>query len=322
MAVNLPSSLQDKTTGWQKLIAFGIMGGVAFSVLKMLALALPTILLAAQSLFWLAIMAIVFGLPTLYIITNPLVIWGGFKTLSWNFTKFLIKMDPLSVMDRYVDYLGKKLNGLNEAIVGLSGKKEKLQRKIDNLNSNIRDNQKLGKAALEQGQKAAAGTYGVKMTTDRGTLTLLSPLLQRADTNLTLMQNLSENWATSIEQLKYQIGAKREEYDIIKDTFKGLKTAEDFINSGSDAAKLYGQSVIELENSVTAKIGYIDEFERKSKSLMTNISIEKQANMDSGLAELQQLMEGGQLELPTNFDIPNAKVAVPVSGKGRFNLNN
>lgn len=318
----LPNSLTDKTTGWQKGLAVALMAGTAWlGILAINALA-PTILLAMQNIVYLTIGAVVIGLPALYCITNPLVVWGFFKTLSWNFTKFLIKMDPLSVMDRYVEYLGKKLNGLGEAIETLTGKRDKLERKIDDLNDSVEKNNRFGKAALEQGKKAEAGTYGIKIQTDRSTLNLLMPLKQRADKNLELMQQLSENWATSIEQLKYQIAGKRAEYEIIKETYKGLKTAEDFVNSDSDAAKLYGQGVLELENQVTQKMGYIEEFERKSKSLMSNISIEKQANMDAGLTELQDYMQNGQLMLPDfSAAIPGAKVAV-LTGKSKFGLTN
>lgn len=320
--MELPASLKDKTTGWQKVVAFGLMAGVGYLGFVILAAMLPTLIAAAESLVLLVGMAIVFGLPALYMITNPLVVWGFFKTLAWNFTKFMIKMDPLSVMDRYVEYLRKKLKGLGVAIEILTGKRDKLSRKIDDLNVTITENVKFGKAAQSQGQNAAAGTYGIKIQTDRSTLNLLTPLLARANKNLDLMQRLAENWGVSIEQLTYQIQGKRAEYEIISETFKGLKTAEDFINSDNDAAKLYGQSVIELENQVTQRMGYIEEFERKSKGLMTNISIEKQANMDAGLAELQSYMEGGQLMLPDfsqNIQLPAAKEYATVPGS-KFGL--
>ena len=321
--MGLPASLQDKTTGWQKGIAFALMGGTAYLIFMLLAAALPTLIAAAQSLVLLVGMAIVFGLPALYMITNPLVVWGFFKTLAWNFTKFLIKMDPLSVMDRYVEYLKKKIEGLGKAIEGLTGKRDKLSRKIDELNDTIAENTKFGKAAVAQGKNAAAGTYGIKIQTDRSTLNLLTPLLQRANRNLELMQQLSENWSTSVEQLTYQIQGKRAEFEIISETYKGLKTAEDFVNSDSTAAKLYGQSVLELENQVTQRMGYIEEFERKSKGLMSNISIEKEANMDAGLAELQQTMESGQLMLPDfsqSIQLPTATQFATVPAGGKFKL--
>jgi phage shock protein A len=319
----LPSSLKDKTTGWQKGLAIAMMLGIVYVGAVTVNYFAPTILLAMQNIVYLTIGGIVIGLPALYCITNPLVVWGFFKTLSWKLTSFLIKMDPLSVMDRYVEYLQNKLAGLGEAITVLTGKRDKLDRKIEDLNKSIQENNRYGKAALEAGRNSEASVYGVKIQTDKSTLNLLTPLKQRADKNLELMQKLEENWATSIEQLKYQIQGKRAEYEIIKETFKGLKTAEDFINSDNDAAKLYGQSVLELENQVTQKMGYIEEFERKSKGIMSNIAIEKQANMDAGLAELQQYMQTTNLMLP-DFGGSSAPVGLKAepAKATRFNFNN
>lgn len=315
----LPSNI-DKTNLGQKIFAGMLLAGaICLIVLAVNAIA-PTLILFMKNIYWLVGLGTPLAIAALYIVFNPLVVWGFFKTLSWDFTKFLIKMDPLSVMDRYVEYLSKKLKGLGVAVELLTGKRDKLKRKIDDLNASIMQNSKYGKAALEQNKKAEAGTYGVKIQTDKSTLGLLTPLLERANKNLDLMQQLAENWSTGIEQLKYQIAGKRSEYEIIKETFKGLKTAEDFVNSDNDAAKLYGQSVIELENQVTQKMGYIEEFERKSKGLMSSISIEKQANMDAGLSEIQSYMENGNLMLPdftntTDASFTELKPTLPASGK-------
>lgn len=300
----LPSSLTDKTTGWQKVVAFGLMGGVAYLIFTLLAAALPTILLAAQSLFWLTVIGIVFGLPTLYCVTNPLMVWGFFKTLAWNFTKFLIKMDPLSVMDRYVEYLAKKLKKLGESITVLLGKKEKGERELATLEESYDSHMKTAQAALKQGKQSIAATEGLKAQTDKGRIERLKPLLQRTNSSLQLMQQLEEASSTTIDRLTYQIQSKRSEYELNREIFKGLKSAEDFISSDNDAAKLYGQSVIELEEQTTQYIGYIDGFEQRSKSLIDNIAIEKQAGIDAGLAELEQYMRSGDIMLPNLSAIP------------------
>jgi hypothetical protein len=126
---------------------------------------------------------------------------------------------------------------------------------------------------------------------------MLEPMQQRADKSLKFLNSLAENWKFGIEKLEYQIAGKRAEYEIIKETTKGLKSAEDFINSDNEAAKLYGMSVKALEESVTQQIGYIDEFEKKSKGIMDNIAIEKQSIKDEGLAVLEEYMNNDNLKL-------------------------
>lgn len=320
--MELPASLKDKTTGWQKFVAFGLMAGTGYLGFVVLAAMLPTILLAAQSLFWLVVIAVCFGLPALYMVTNPLVVWGFFKSLAWNFTKFLIKMDPLSVMDRYVEYLQKKLKNMKGSVDTLRGKEEKLERELSALSDSYAKNLENGQAALKQGKSSAASTYGLYAKTDKDKLARMQPLLQRTKTSLKLMSDLEEAAGETILRLSYQIQSRRSEYELNKEVFKGLKSAEDFINSDSDAAKLYGQSIIELEEQTTQYIGYIDGFERRSKGLVENIAIEKQANIDAGLLELQQYMNAGQpmaIDLSRNIQLPGMSEIKVEAGK-KFNF--
>lgn len=291
--------LGDKTNGFQKALALGILGATVWGGIKLFNYIAPDVITLMKNIYWLIGLGTPLVLVSLYIISNPLVVWGFFKTLSWKLTAFLIKMDPLSVMDRYVDYLKKKLQALYITVNVLQGKKEKLDRRISILDGKIRENVKNGNAALklEGPESNAASTFGVKVSTDKGTLKLLHPLQERIGKNLEFLQKLADNWKWGIEKLEYQISAKREEYEMIKETYKGLKTAEDFINSDSEAARNYGESLRALEENVTQKIGYIQEFERKSKDIMAGIDVERQVVKDEGLAALEEAMQDDNLRL-------------------------
>lgn len=315
--MELPKQLSDKTNGWQKFIAAGLMIGTGVLIFKLLAMALPTILLAAQSLFWLTVIAIVFGLPTLYAITNPLMVWGFFKTLSWNFTKFLIKMDPLSVMDRYVDYLRKKVDKLSKSIDILRGKEAKAKRDLQALQESYNTHIKNAEAAIRQGKESIAGTEGLKANTDKGRIERLKPLVEKTTLSIKLMEQLEEASLTTIDRLTYQIKSKRDEFETNKEIYKGLKSVEDFISSNSDAARIYGQSVIELEEQTTQYIGYIEGFEQRSKGLMDSIAVEKQASIDQGLAELQTYMLTSGLQKPIKVEVPDGTA---LNGNKKYQL--
>lgn len=319
----LPSA--DKTNGVQKFLALGLLGALGYGAVLLLNKVIPPINMLIHNMWQLLLWGGPLALIIIYVVSNPLVIWGFFKTISWKLTSWLIRMDPLSVMDRYVDYLTKKLSDLQGTITILVGKKTKLDRQIGSLKERIENNLQLGQASIKQGKKDVASVYGTKIQTDKSTMTLLMPLQIRIDKNLEFLKALSDNWQYGIEKLKYQIEGKRSEYEIIKETTRGLKSAEDFINSDNQAARLYGQGLKELEESVTQKIGYIDEFTRKSKPMMDSITVEKQAVQDEGLAELESYMQSGKLNMPDFSNIGGitdlAYETVPVnSPSSKFGL--
>lgn len=288
----------DRTNIAQKVFAGMLLIGAGYLAVNLLNTVIPPINQLLKNIWTLLLYGVPLTVIAMYVVSNPLFIWGLFKTLSWKLTAWIVKQDPLSVMDRYVDYLTDKLRSLHGTINILRGKKEKLDRNVSELEKKIKENLRLGEAALKRNESQAASTFGVKIQTDKNTMMILKPLQSRVNKSLDFLQALSENWEFGIEKLKYQIHGKRTEYEIIKETHRGLKNAEDFINSDSEAAKLYGYGLKALEESVTQKVGYIEEFHRKSKNIMSAISIEKQAIHDEGLKELEMYMEDGKLTLP------------------------
>lgn len=325
----LPSSIKDKTNAGQKVLALAILAAVGYGAVILLNKVIPPITQLIQNIWLLLAWGVPLALIVLYVISNPLLVWGFFKTISWKLTSWLVKMDPLSVMDRYVEYLKKKHRGLNESITVLVGKRNKLDRKIFDLNNRMKENAKFGTAAINTNNTTAASMYGTKVATDKNTLQMLAPMSARMERSLKFMTQLSDNWKYGIEQLEFQISAKREEYEIIKETTRGLKSAEDFINSDNEAAKLYGMSLKALEESVTQQIGYIDEFERKSKDIMAGMDIEKQARTDEGLQALEEYMKGDVSNLQFNPNVATQDISYELAPNGngatkvtKFNILN
>lgn len=241
-----------------------------------------------------------------------------YKNICNYIEDFFVNKDPLSYMDRYVEYLTKKMQNLNSTIVVLSGKRTKLQRRLEDLQKKVEENKRLGNAAKKIGDSKAASLYGIKIQRDVESIELFTPMYDRANKYLKFMSDLYENWKYSQEGLVYQIQSKREEFELIKETVKGLKSAEELIGSNSAEAQLYGKSVKALEERATQNIAYIEDFEKRSKDIINGITIEKQAAMDEGLKALEEYMGDSKVFLP-NFNVQDVEYEeVPV--KRNFNL--
>lgn len=321
--VNLQNNLPHRLTTGQKAFAGVLLLGAIWGAIKLINPFMADLKDLLQNFWWCVGLGVPAVFLVLYLINNPWVIWGLFTTISRKLTYFLVKMDPLSVMDRYVDYLKKKRANLGVTIEVLRGKKIKLDRIVSEKEANVQKNLALGKSAYgNEKTRNAAALYGVKVQTDKEALEMFRPMQERTDKSLTFLQELDDNWKYSTEKLEYQIAGKREQYEIIKETTKGLKTAEALINSDNEAARLYGMSVKALEESVTQKLGYIDEFERKSKDFRTNIAIEKQAVQDEGLKILEDYMNSEKLKLDFSDaeTIPFEEVPGSLAAPKKYNL--
>jgi hypothetical protein len=316
----------DNTNLFQKIIAGAMIAGLVYAIAMAVNAYLPTILEAMKNIYYLIFLGTPLVLLTLYIITNPFVIWAFFKTLSWNLTKFLIKMDPLSVMDRYADMLEAKRNSLEEVRVGLEGKKVKLERLIADLRKDIADNLGKGKAAMSQGENQIASLAGTKVATDQESLNLYMPIYTKMVANTQFLGELSDNWKYSIEKLRYTIDRKREEYANLKDMAKALNQADEFTNGNTEASKVYNESVKQLEITTSNYIAKIEDFEKNSKDILGNIRVERQAVQDEGLSRIEEYAKTGELMLPdfSTMLTDTSKTGANQSSTGatkKFNFN-
>lgn len=311
----------------EKLVRLAIPALLVFVGVKVWNAFAPSLIQAMENALIAIPLATVLVGGFLYVMANRSLLWMGYKNLCKKLSNAIVKSDPLGFMDRYVELLIEKLANLNKTIEVLRGKKIRLDREVNQLESDITSDLRLAKAAIEQDKKQQASVFGTKVAGNRETLTLLAPLQARTEKSLNFMTSLAENWGFSIEKLQFTVSRKRKEFDIIKETVKGLKSADDLINSNSEEAQVFGMSIKALEDSVTEKMGYIEEFERRSKGTLDSIAIEKQAQTDEGLKIIEDYMKNGNLELPDFSDTaaPQFKAnPVPVAMSGnaasKFNL--
>jgi hypothetical protein len=312
---NLPTSGSGE--GIQKAISVGLIGATIWGGIKLFNSFAPDLIWFLENVWRI----VIFGTPllflTLYVISNPFMIWNIYKGLSAKLTAFIIKMDPLSVMDRYVEFLQEKKQNLDNTVVILRGKQTKINRALADLEKQVEQNKRLGITALNQNDEATASLYGVKMKSLQDSIQVLQPIALQIDASVAFLSSLAANWGRSIEQLVFQIDIKRQEFETVRDTMGGLKNAEEYINGGTEAGKRYGESLKALEESVTQKMGYIQEFDRKSAPILKKIEMEKTAASVEGLEQLQAIMRNDQLKLT----IPTTKTeTIKIQSNNKFDL--
>lgn len=261
------------------------------------------------------------------IILYPKVFWMGYKSFCKKLTSLLIKMDPLSYMDRYVDTLSEKLDNLNGIKVQLQGRQVAAERRIKALQQEVQDHLHRGQAALKQNNQSIASLEGTRLEGAKKSIALYTPNYERMTKSLTFLNALSENWGMSIIQLREEIARKREEFEVLRDEAKALHQAEEFLSGNTPEGQIYQESLKALEYTVTQKIAYIEDFEKRSKNIMDGITVDNQATHDEGLAALEAYMKDDKLLMPNSYAVPKFNTAVAqevqyeeVKEKKSFNL--
>jgi hypothetical protein len=314
----------DKTNGMQKFLAVALLAAVVYAGVLVLNKVIPPINELIGNIWKLLLYGGSLAIIGLYILKNPFMIWSTFKNISWGLTKWMIKQDPLSYMDRCEDWLSIKLERMKKAMVKLGGQRTKLRRSMDEHESTVREEVKRGKAAKELKNMTQAQLAGTRIKRSMDTLDRYGPQLKRMDKSMEFLTALSENWKVAVITMREEIEGRRTEYEMLKQNAKALNQAEAFIRGETEEGRIWKESKKALEEQVTTYMSYIEQFQKDAIPIMENAQLTKKMNEDEGLDVLDKYMKDGNLMLP-NFSTKVgatdlAYEMVPAQEGKKFNL--
>lgn len=274
----------DLTNQNQKIFA----GILAVGTLMLLWYLLPPLITIFANLWLLAILA----LPVVFIALNPMLMWNIFKQLSWALTKKLISGDKLGYMYRYHEYLLDKITKLESNISSVTQMKIKLQRKIITLKDTI-DNDTEQAAIFQRDNKSklVISSLANKININTKQLEVLLPKLVSVENQEKYLKDLSENMSVQAEDLKYTLDAKADEYKLLKELSEASGNASEFLQGQGEEFKLYQESLTQIENSVTKYTADVENFERKVKPILENMSAERNVSEEAGLKLIEEFKQ-------------------------------
>lgn len=299
---------ESKPVWLEKIIRLAIPAAVIYGCIKVFNMFAPDLITFFDNFWHIVLVGGPAVLLVLYVLQNPMFLWMSYKTLCRKLTAFIIKMDPLSFMDKYVEMLNEKRKGLQKNKENLKAKQIELKREMENIKTSIEEQMNRSKAAMQIGKKEQAAHEASMAATDKETLELYMPIYKKISTNLEFLDKLDENWGRSIEKLTHTVERKRKEYKMLKDTAAALGLAQEFAKGDTEANRIYKESVAALEESVTKKLAFIEEFEGNSKGIMDSIELDKTIMNNQGLEMLEEYQKNGGLFLSEDYSTFEIKV--------------
>lgn len=306
------SSSKFNRTHWlEKVFRILIPAGLIYGGMQLFNGIAPTLLLFFDNFWKIAIFSVATLSVVLYVLKNPMFLWMTYKNICRKITSWFVKNDPLSYMESYVDILINKQTNLQKSLQFIIGKKNKLQRLVNDLIEKVDFNFKKAVAAQNQGNNKLASSLSSIAARNKESIEVYRPMIERMQGNIEFLKELDENWGYSIAELADEIERKKTEYEFLRENAEAVSQAQAFIKGETEDARVFQMSLDALEESVSQKIAQIEEFERNAKPMMQSISIEKQMINDEGLRLLEEYKSKGSLIMPASFAvIQREKVAV------------
>jgi len=284
-------------------------------------------------------LALIAGLGVIFVLATD----KRFRTLLWYFYKLamrkmtaaFIQIDPIGILETYVEDLHKKSHKMSEQITQLSGQRGKVKRQIDNNTQEMKENIEKAKSAQSQGKsKASVTLYSNKAARSEATNQKLINLYRTMGILEEVIKKMHKASNFMIEDTDDKVKHMKIEREAVLKSHSVMKSAKSIIAGDNDKKMLFDQAMEYVVDDIGMKLGEMDSFMEQSQSFMENMDIQNgvfEARGEKMLEEWDNKINTILLEEGTDYSIIDSlnssqakvgtkqKIALPASRSKKGN---
>lgn len=273
----------------------GVTGGVVIAAVVLLIMWGGIMLWQALSAFLTTGMGLTVGLIvlglTLFMVLDPKMrnlLWYFYKkSMRW-LTGLFIRIDPISVLKRYVENLKSNVVKMRRQMAQLRGQMHQLQEITHNNGKLILENLEEAAQAREREKKNVMIVKSRKAARLQDSNERLQDLYNRMEVLYRVLGKMYENSEILLEDIEDQVQLKEQERKAILAGRSAMESAMSVIKGDGDKRESFDRALEAVAEDVSQKVGEMEEFMEMSESFMNSIDLENGIFQERGLEMLEK----------------------------------
>jgi hypothetical protein len=307
----LPSKMTKKTF-WQRpegisglLFLAAIIVGGGMLLFKIL----PFIIGLLQNAIHAAILFAVLG-GIIYVLLDKkfrTLIWYMYKSVMRWITGLFVQINPISILETYIEYLHKNVEEMNGHIGRLKGQMSKLKTLMDTNTNEMKENLEIAEQAKKKNnmELVAVNTrqYGRLEETNKR----YGDLYNKMDILYKVLSKIHKNSGYLVKDVENEIRMKTQEREAIRTGYSALKHAMNILNGDPDKKMMFDQAMEAIVDDVSYKVGEMDRFIEISADFINSIDLQNGVYQQRGLELLEKMEKQGIALLDPSRELPGHK---------------
>jgi hypothetical protein len=305
-----PKSFWERPEGNTGMIfgAIALIGG-GIGLFKVL----PFLITLTQNLF--TLIGLVLGLAgTVYIIADPKfrnLLFYAYKSGMRAVTSVFVTIDPIGIIENYVDTLKDNLKKINLQISNLRGQIEIVKEQISSNENQVQQNMRTVQAALKEPkryalqQKLATRSAGRLQESNK----TLKELLVKLEGLYRCLNKTQEAADFLIKDIEDDVSVKKIERKTILASHSAIQSAMKIINPKDDKKAMFDAALEFMAEDVGNKVGDIEHFMEVSEGFLSGVDLQNGIFEAQGWELLEQWEKQPSPLLRENKDLLLARAA-------------
>jgi formiminotetrahydrofolate cyclodeaminase len=274
----------EGTTGALILAVIVIGGG--YILYKML----PAIIVLMENTLYAVLMGIAL-FAIIYIVLDRrsrTLVWYLYKMFMRWLTGLIITIDPIKILESYIDHLKESLEKMNAHITQLKQEIRKLKDVIDKNVEEMNREFSVAKKAKEKSDSKTASLSVRQAERLKKSNESLSVLLDKLTGVYNMLTRVFENANYLLKDTENEVDIRKREYAAIQAGHSAFKSAMKVISGDSDKMEIFNMSMDKVTSEISQKIGEMERFMELSSDALARVDLENAVFEEAGFVSLEE----------------------------------
>ena len=300
------------------LIIMGLLATGGFLLYKFL----PAIIqLMQNTLYAIGIGVILFAVVT--ILMNDKfrsTVWYLYKGMMRWFTGFVIELNPIAILESYVEDINAKIVKMEEQITGLKGQIGKIKRKLDDKTDELQLELERAQQAYKIGKGAEVTLHNKQAGRLKEYVGKLDSLYKKMEVLYKVLSKMKYYSEIMVKDTDMTVEIKKEEREAITKSHNIMKSAMNLIKGNDDKKIIFDQAMEFVVDDIGFKVGEMERMLEASTDFINSVELDNAVYEESGMQMLEEFDKKG-MEAVFGQKSQEGTVAVLPQPMAYHNLN-
>jgi hypothetical protein len=221
-------------------------------------------------------------------------VWYLYKGLMRWFTGMAIELNPIAILESYVEDIEKKIDKMDVQLQELRGQIGKLKDKISKKTEEYNLEMRRASKAKEMGKPREEITlYSRQAGRLEEYIKKLTVLFNKMEVLFKVLDKMRYYSDIMVKDTKMTVEIKKEEREMITKGYSVMKGALSIINGNDDKKVIFDQAMEFVVDDIGFKVGEMDRMLEVSSEFISSVDLDNAIYEDRGMKMLEEFEQKG-----------------------------
>lgn len=273
------------------IMLIGLLGVGGYFLAK----SMHTIAELMKDTFW----AGVFGVGLFALVTILMndrfrnTVWYLYKGLMRWFTGIVIELNPIAILESYVEDIKAKIGKMEEQLTGLKGQIGKIGTKLTNKRAEYKMEMERAVQAKKMGKEAEVTLHTRQAGRLEGYINNMDALYKKMDVLYNVLVKMKYYSEIMVKDTEMTVEIKKEERESISKSHSVMKSAMSIIKGNDDKKVIFDQAMEFVVDDIGFKVGEMERMLEASTDFINSVDLDNAVYEERGMQMLEEFDKKG-----------------------------